>query len=87
MKRTVLLMILTTLGTTSVAFSAEERSLGNWDMSRVVWYRQHPDLTTAELKQCTEKHKGDSECGAAMQACGDLLKEDRQATCQTPIAH
>ena len=87
MKRTVLLAIMATLGATSSAFSAEEQSLGIWEMSRVFWYRQHPDQTTAELKRCTEERKGDAECGAAMQACGDLLKGDRQATCQSPMAH
>ena len=87
MKQAALWLTLAILGTSSSVFGAEEKSLGNWDMSRVVWYRQHPDQTTAELKLCTEKARGNAECGAAMQACGDLLKEDRQATCQTPMAH
>ena len=86
MNRTMLLMILTAIGATSSAHSAEQ-SLGNWDMSRVVCYRQHPDQTTAKLKWCVEKSKGDAECGAAMQACNDLLKDDPKVTCQSPMAH
>jgi hypothetical protein len=84
-KRIVLLMILTVIGATSSAYGAEQ-SLGNWDMSRVVWYRQHPDQTTAKLKWCVEESKGDAECGAAMQACNDLLKDNPKATCQSPMA-
>jgi hypothetical protein len=57
------------------AYSAEQ-SLGPWDMSRVLWYRNHPDETTARLKWCVQHNSGDSECGAAMQACNDILKTD-----------
>jgi hypothetical protein len=69
-----------------VAKAAEE-SLGPWDMSRVVWYRSHPSETTGRLKWCAEHNRGDSECGAAMQACNDILEMDPQATCQSPMAH
>jgi hypothetical protein len=56
-------------------------------MSRVIWYRDHPDQTTEKLKWCVQHNQGDSECGAAMQACGDLLKDNPRATCQSPMAH
>jgi hypothetical protein len=64
-----------------------EQSLGPWDMSRVLWYRSHPDETTARLKWCAEHNRGNSECGAAMHACNDILKTEPHGTCQSPMAH
>jgi hypothetical protein len=67
------LFILIGLGPITAAH-CQEKSLGPWQMARVVRYREHPDDTTAKLKWCVEHNSGDSECGAAMQACSDLLK-------------
>ena len=80
------LLILLTLGSIT-AGHCEEKSLGNWDISQVIWYRDHPDQTTEKLKWCVEHNRGDPDCGAAMQACYDLLKENPRATCQSPTAH
>jgi hypothetical protein len=84
--RKVVWLILAAFGPIT-AGHCEEKSLGNWDMSRVIWYRDHPDQTTERLKLCVEHNRGDSECGAAMQACNDLLKDDPQAACQSPMSH
>ena len=82
----LLILTLSTFGSTT-AGHWEEKSLGNWDMSRVIWYRDHPDQTTEKLKWCVIHSRGDSECGAAAQACNDLLKKDPGAACQSPMAH
>lgn len=44
------------------------------------------DQTTEKLKRCIEHNRGDSECGAAMQACNDLLKDNPRATWRTSKA-
>ena len=80
-----LMLALCTITSVASAYGAEQ-SLGPWDMSRVLWYRSHPDETTARLKWCAEHNRGDSECGAAMQACNDILKTDPHGTCQSPMA-
>jgi hypothetical protein len=82
----VVWLILITLGSITSAH-CEGKSQGPWDMSRVTWYRNHPDQTTEKLKWCIQHNQSDSECGAAMQACGELLKDNPQATCQSPMAH
>jgi hypothetical protein len=87
MKTTPSLMILALFATVATPAATEEKSQGPWDMSRVTWYRAHPSETTAKLKWCVENSKGDAECGAAMQACGDLLEDDPKAECQSPTAH
>jgi hypothetical protein len=79
-------MILALFATPATAFSAEEKSEGPWDISRVTCYRAHPSETTAKLKWCVENSKGDAECGAAMQACGDLIRENPKAECQSLTA-
>ena len=53
--------------------------------SRVIWYRENPEATTAKLRWCIEHQSGDKECGAAMQACGDILRSNPRATCQSPM--
>lgn len=56
------------------------------DTARVSWYRAHPDQTTAKLKWCVEHQSGEADCGAALQACSELLRTDPQASCQSPTA-
>jgi hypothetical protein len=68
------------------AAHAEEQSQGPWDMSHVIWYRENPEATTARLQWCVDHQSGDNDCGAAMQACGDILRVDPRATCHVPVA-
>jgi hypothetical protein len=82
----VVLLVLFTLGSIT-AGHCEEKSSGPWDISRVIWYRDHPDQTTEKLKWCAEHTRSDPDCGAAMQACYDLHQENPQAPCQSPTAH
>jgi hypothetical protein len=78
---------LVLFGLVPAAVRAQERSEGPWDMSRVIWYRENPEATTAKLRWCVDHQSGDNDCGAAMQACGDILRGDLRATCQAPMTN
>jgi hypothetical protein len=79
-------LALAAFATNVSAYCAEE-NLGNWDMARVVWYREHPEQTKEKLRWCVEHHVGDAECGAAMQACNDLIDQNPSPmpACASPM--
>jgi hypothetical protein len=65
---------------------AEDYAIGSTNVVRVLWYHSHPDATTAKLKWCVAHSRGDPDCEAATRACGDILRENPKATCQTAMA-
>lgn len=80
-----ILLLAAALVAPAIASHAAEQSDGPWSMDRVQWYQAHPDETKARLRECVIKSNSDDECGAALQACGDLVKQDPQAACQSPM--